>query len=311
VVLDHGQFYLLTGDPDFGLIEEALGADGIAQSDGMLVVLSPHQNNFSMRLRVEVWTGAPPNDLEAWPEASIVHLDVGEAGLIYTTTTWEEIELGVAPGSYRALITGRGFLAHGWPGSTHPGDEWRIQLWNAAGPDDPISLQRYAPRSAAAGAPAASGEHPVVARGDASASPTEPVIRECGCGDFVRCFGADDLVCPNCGSGLDHSRVVTFDRGRPVGHPTPDVPGLPALLKSVRASRTSRQLATKMKKRKDPVLRDFGGWLDLNWWFIGLADEDTAAALGALLEASAAHDGDGIGMVEVGRIIEPAIRASP
>jgi hypothetical protein len=32
-------------------------------------------------------------------------------------------------------ITGRGFLNYGWPGSTTPGDEWRLQLWPGRGPD--------------------------------------------------------------------------------------------------------------------------------------------------------------------------------
>jgi hypothetical protein len=37
--------------------------------------------------------------------------------------------LEVPPGAYAIRIAGRGFVNFGWPGSTEPGDQWRIQLW--------------------------------------------------------------------------------------------------------------------------------------------------------------------------------------
>jgi hypothetical protein len=45
-------------------------------SDGEAgVVSSPHQNNFSMALRVEVWDGRPPDDdvwrAQLWPVAEL------------------------------------------------------------------------------------------------------------------------------------------------------------------------------------------------------------------------------------------------
>jgi hypothetical protein len=42
-----------------------------------VVVISPHQNNFAMPLRVEVWPAEPPSDLDDWQEAFLTGLVVG------------------------------------------------------------------------------------------------------------------------------------------------------------------------------------------------------------------------------------------
>jgi hypothetical protein len=41
----------------------------------------------------------------------------------------EGVWFDVPTGSYAVLVSGRGFVARGWPGSTTPGDVWRVQLW--------------------------------------------------------------------------------------------------------------------------------------------------------------------------------------
>jgi hypothetical protein len=143
VALDYGQFYLhtLENDPDFAvtLLEQAQDADGIAQADGLLVVESPHQNNFEMPLAVEIWDSVPAEDLSEWEEAFEALLVVGDSGLTYESPTVELTQIVVSPGSYHALITGRGFVARGWPGSTEPGDQWRIRLCPS---DEPIAARR-------------------------------------------------------------------------------------------------------------------------------------------------------------------------
>lgn len=77
VAMDYGQFYLHTeeSDPDDVLIalDEALDR-GVAQRGGALVVISPHQNNFEMPLRVERWATEPPLDLDDWEVAYAAHL---------------------------------------------------------------------------------------------------------------------------------------------------------------------------------------------------------------------------------------------
>lgn len=110
VQLDYGQFYLSAADVDpevvQKVVEQALEAGGIAQSDGVVVVESPLQNNFAMPLAVELWDAAPADDTTQWQEAFEAHLDVGDSGILYESPTIERIDLDVPPGSYHALITG-------------------------------------------------------------------------------------------------------------------------------------------------------------------------------------------------------------
>jgi hypothetical protein len=163
---DHHQFWLsscLCPEEDYSLgdlpelawdqlsdlVDSAIAGDGIAQtpveydSSGLLVVLSPHQTNLEMPLRVEVWDGTAPDDLADWPEAFEAHLEFDPHGLYYSSTMTETVKLSVPPGSYHALITGRGFVAHGNPGLPHPGDSWRIRLWPSAGPQEARRLSAW------------------------------------------------------------------------------------------------------------------------------------------------------------------------
>lgn len=123
VALDDGQFWLsscLCPEEDYplddlpelawdelgDLLQEATQGDGIAQIpveftfSGTLLVLSPHQNNFEMPLRVEVWEPAP-DDIAEWPEAFETHLDVDPHRLKYGSTTMSTARLDVPPGTTR------------------------------------------------------------------------------------------------------------------------------------------------------------------------------------------------------------------
>ena len=146
VSLDYGTFNLYTSDDGSDNDLDALdaAAEGVGIANGVVSLASPHQNNFRMPLRVEVWNAEPSSDLDDWEEAFEVHLDVGEYGLVYGSPTDDYVPLPVPPGSYHALITGRGFVAIGWPGSTTPGDSWRIRLWPSYGPREPAHLRAYA-----------------------------------------------------------------------------------------------------------------------------------------------------------------------
>ncbi|WP_394840339.1 hypothetical protein LVJ94_26030 [Pendulispora rubella] len=134
VALDYGQFYLRTGyaesEDDLAVLDRAIKGDGIARGKSILIVLSPHQNNFEMPLRIERWPSEPPKDLEQWQEAFEASLTISDFGLYYESPTLQGKVLETPPpGTYAVRITGRGFVAAGWPGSTTPGDQWRIQLW--------------------------------------------------------------------------------------------------------------------------------------------------------------------------------------
>jgi hypothetical protein len=158
VALDYGQFYLSGSPTDDGvtdalvrLVEAAANGQGIAGTEGneFVVVISPHQNNFAMRLRVEVWPAEPPGDLDDWQEAFLTGLMIGPGGLDYESPTLERVTIPVPPGRYAVRITGRGFVNHGWPGSTTPGDEWRLQLWPTADPIRPRRLRGWMSRDEA------------------------------------------------------------------------------------------------------------------------------------------------------------------
>ena len=157
VALDYGEFWLyscLCPEEDYSvadrpelardelddLLRRALEGDSIAQTPveytfgSTLLVLCPHQTNFQMPLRIEVWDGPPPDDIADWPEAFEAHLDVDPHGLYYSSPLMGAARLDVPPGGYHAVITGRGFVARGNTGVPHPGDSWRIRVWPSAGP---------------------------------------------------------------------------------------------------------------------------------------------------------------------------------
>jgi hypothetical protein len=150
VPLDFGQFYLTgnaagleAGFDPMPTLNRALEGDGIARTEGFLVVLSPHQHNPAMRLRIEVHESQPPDDLDDWEEAFEAWLPVDESGVRYESpTVLTGPRVPVPPGEYRVLITGRGFVARGWT-PTKPDDEWRIRLWPASGPTAPHRVKAW------------------------------------------------------------------------------------------------------------------------------------------------------------------------
>jgi hypothetical protein len=148
VAMDYGHFLLRGASAnyypdDLTLLDEALGdGQGVAADGRTVVVRSPHQNNFEMPLRVEVWDRTPPDDLDEWDEAFEGPLEVDSAGeLSFDSPTLLQVRCVVPPGRYRILVVGRGIVAAGWPGSTKPGDSWRVQLSPADG-DVPLRRLR-------------------------------------------------------------------------------------------------------------------------------------------------------------------------
>ena len=115
----------------------------LMQGNAILVVLSPHQNNFEMGLTVEQWSSTPPDDLGTWEEGFEASLEVGDLGLVYMSPVDTYVELDVPPGSYRARVVGRGFVNRGWPGSVTPGDVWRIQVRPCAEHIAPRRIARW------------------------------------------------------------------------------------------------------------------------------------------------------------------------
>ncbi|WP_406280497.1 hypothetical protein OH799_14400 [Nocardia sp. NBC_00881] len=135
--MDYGQFCIDGGlgnpDEEIDLLDRALAAHPFA-SDGLaMVVLSPHQNNFRMLITVQVWGARPPWDRDEWQQVCEARLRVGPEGSLYLSSPTDgAADCPVPEGEYLIEVSGRGFINYGWPGSTKPGDVWRIRLW----PDD-------------------------------------------------------------------------------------------------------------------------------------------------------------------------------
>ena len=114
------------------LLEDAAAGAHVASDAYSVVVLSPHQNNFEMPLRIEEWGHRPPEDDAEWEEVFESSLLVRGGVLFYDSPALQGTTCEVADGKYAVRVSGRGFVSLGWPGSTTPGDEWRIQLWPCA-----------------------------------------------------------------------------------------------------------------------------------------------------------------------------------
>lgn len=145
--MDYGQFCLHGGlgelEDEMPLLEQALAAQPCAANGTSVLVLNPHQNNFRMPVTVQVWTARPPADRDAWQQVCEARLRIGPDGKLAMTSPVDGYaECPVPEGEYLIEVSGRGFVNYGWPGSTEPGDEWRLRLW----PDDggePLPARRW------------------------------------------------------------------------------------------------------------------------------------------------------------------------
>ncbi|WP_223626894.1 hypothetical protein [Microbacterium sp. EST19A] len=132
VAMDYGQFTLAGGfeADDLALLAAAQQHPPSASDGRSVLVLSPHQNNFAMKVVVELWSDRPPRDETAWDQVSVEPLAVGPTGALrLASPTLDDTLCPTPPDEYRVEISGRGFVNYGWPGSTEPGDEWRLRLW--------------------------------------------------------------------------------------------------------------------------------------------------------------------------------------
>ena len=144
--MDYGQFCLDGGlgdiDTEIELLEQAQAAQPSAGDGTMVVVLCPHQNNFEMSVEVQVFDRRPAADRSEWQQVSEHRLAVDGSGMLsLSSPTTEPVTLAVPAGQYVVEVSGRGFVDYGRPGSTTPGDVWRLRLW----PDDDSVLEPAQP----------------------------------------------------------------------------------------------------------------------------------------------------------------------
>jgi len=142
LAMDYGQFCLDGGlgdiDNELELLEQAQAEQPSAGDGTMIVVVCPHQNNFEMSVDVQVFDRRPAADRSQWQQVSENRLEVEESGMLSVSSpTTEPVAVAVPSGRYVVEVSGRGFVNYGWPGSTTPGDVWRLRLW----PDDGSVLE--------------------------------------------------------------------------------------------------------------------------------------------------------------------------
>ena len=65
------------------LLEQAMANRPTASDGNTVVILSPHQNNFEMPVRVEVWNARPNDDRDDWQQVSEYPLRVGPNASLY------------------------------------------------------------------------------------------------------------------------------------------------------------------------------------------------------------------------------------
>lgn len=135
IVIDSGHFEVfdpLALPPEgTDLLALAEASPPSSSADGMAVILSPHQNNFDTSVTIECWSARPHDDRDRWEQISENVLRVESGELFVGTPGYESLGAAAAPDTYILEVSGRGFVGYGWPGSTEPGDEWRVRLWPA------------------------------------------------------------------------------------------------------------------------------------------------------------------------------------
>jgi hypothetical protein len=146
--MDYGQFSLRSGiEPgnEMDVLDRALEGEGFAQGHGLIVVISPHRYNFAMPVLVEVWAEQPSDDVAAWEEVVQAGLEVRDDRVAFHSPTMSEIFSTVPSGRYAVRISGRDFVDRGAPGSSDPGDSWRIQFWPVDELPALVRLARFVP----------------------------------------------------------------------------------------------------------------------------------------------------------------------
>ena len=139
---DYGQIYIYDPetqeDADWSVDDNPFmramdeGSDSrrfVGYDSGLVDVLTPSQYNWNAPMRVEVSDGRPPPDLEAWDHVAEVPLPVPSGRLCFEASGGgTPIETRIPAGTYRARLSGRGYVAGA--GDIEGHESYRLQLWS-------------------------------------------------------------------------------------------------------------------------------------------------------------------------------------
>ena len=153
-VYDYGQLYLYDaaagvsteGNPYLDALDAANGSGlTVGAASGLVDVLMPRQENFDAEIEI-AFSDAPPSLDDSADH--VVEFDLASSGRIKLEGSGGsgDVEIDVAPGSYRARLSGFEFdraaqWAYADPG--HPADHYRLELWPTDRPEPPRELKRW------------------------------------------------------------------------------------------------------------------------------------------------------------------------
>jgi hypothetical protein len=153
---DHGQMYVQAHasvppkdwDDDevqlTALYEAWASARFVGVRPGFIDVLTPGQWNYQTPLRVEVWSGEPPDDRDGWDHEVDADLDVpdGLVSIVGPPSGERAVSATMAPGGYRVRISGRGFGQLGAAGANGE-DSYRLRFWPRDRRQVPVLRKRW------------------------------------------------------------------------------------------------------------------------------------------------------------------------
>lgn len=142
MAVDGAQFLVRGSEPEHNfddvLLARATQAPPSHSDTVSMLVLTPHQNNFDTAVDVEVCDQRPEDDRQEWQQVSEGPLVVDNHEVLHLESPMSNPATCPVPaGRYIVEVSGRGLITYGWPGSTEPGDVWRLRLW----PDDGTQLR--------------------------------------------------------------------------------------------------------------------------------------------------------------------------
>jgi len=102
----------------------------VGYDSGLIALIAPSQYNWKAPMRVEVSDAPPPPDTDDWDHVVEVPLPVPSGTLYFEASGGgTPIETQIPPGTYRARLSGRGYLAGA--GEIEGHESYRLQLWPA------------------------------------------------------------------------------------------------------------------------------------------------------------------------------------
>lgn len=118
----------------------------VGAASGIVDVLMPRQENFAAKLELGVTHGPPPVIEGA---DHVVEFDLVSSGRIRLEGSGGsgEVDIDVAPGQYRARLSGFNFesaAAWSYGDAGDPADRYRLELWPVSERAAPTELQRWA-----------------------------------------------------------------------------------------------------------------------------------------------------------------------